>query len=320
MSRQERRRWALVAHGGASLVSLHPRDRARVQKQMDQVAALGAQILRDGGTSVECVEAVIRWFEDNPTFNAGLPGGSHTDTGKSELEASIMRGQDLAYGSVIGATSPHPITEARELMDGKCAPFYSFYGDDNGCFMHPISVAPASARSAPRSASRTRARSRTVPSLEVKEQESKATRRASLRGLLTGTVGCVALDQYGHLAAGTSSGGIQGKLEHRVGDSAIIGAGTYADDQTCAISCSGKGEEFVRYCSAYAVTALMRYGHRSLKEAADTIIYDTMPQKTGGLIALDREGHMAMPFNSADFLTSQASSDSDNDGPFRSIG
>lgn len=286
--------WSLAIHGGAGTIRRVDLD---AQEEQDYRAALatalqtGGDVLEAGGSSLDAVEAVIRFMEDSPLFNAGR-GAVFTAEGANELDASIMDGRDRDAGAVAGVrTVRHPITAARRVMDASPHVMLSGAGADAFAAAQGVEQAdPAWFRTEARWQSYLRAKARADSTAAAEDPDRKH-----------GTVGCVARDRDGHLAAGTSTGGMTFKRWGRVGDAPIIGAGTWADDRTCAVSATGHGEYFIRNVVAYDIAALMEYRGLSLQAAADSVIHGKLtPQgATGGVVALDRDGRAVMVFNTA---------------------
>jgi L-asparaginase / beta-aspartyl-peptidase len=288
-AQQGRIEYALVIHGGAGNISkgtISGPVEQMYRDSLEKALRIGDSILRNGGSSVDAVEACIRMLEDCPLFNAGR-GAVFNAEGKNELDASIMDGSNHMAGAVAGITTVrHPISAARAVMEK--SPHVMLTGKGAEAFAAEKSlemVDPSWFFTQKRWDEYLKAKTRmdSVTSVEGKH----------------GTVGCVALDKNGNLAAGTSTGGMMMKKYGRVGDSPIIGAGTYADNESCAVSATGHGEFFIRNVVAYDISALMRYKGISLKEAADFVINTKLKQQggTGGVICLDRNGNIALPFN-----------------------
>jgi beta-aspartyl-peptidase (threonine type) len=244
---------------------------------LTQALALGRDRLADGGSSLDAVEQVIRMLEDHPLFNAGRGGVLNAD-GDAELDASIMDGRDRSCGAVAAVrTVKNPISLARLVMTRT---------------RHILLVGDGAARFA------------AEMQVDLVEPEyfrvsgNSAGASGEARSLI-GTVGCVALDRNGNLAAGTSTGGLKGKMVGRVGDSPVIGAGTYADNATCAVSGTGIGEQFIRHAVAYDVAARMGYLNASLEDAVHTQLFERLQPGDGGIIAVDRRGAISMQFSTA---------------------
>ncbi len=284
--------YALAIHGGAGVITrdqMSPEYEADVRAVLAKALDTGEAILSAGGTCEDAVVAVIAVLEDDPHFNAGK-GAVFTYDGTNELDASFMRGRDLNAGAVSGVTGiKNPIKLARRVLEDSEHVMLSGKGAEAFAADFDLETAPPSYfRTESRYESWQRARS---------EEDAKPS--LSENGKF-GTVGCVALDKEGHLAAGTSTGGMTLKRWGRIGDSPIIGAGNYANDASCAVSATGHGEYFIRYAVAHDISARMLYGKLSLAEAAEQVIQGEL--KTvggeGGVIAVDRMGNVAMPFNS----------------------
>ncbi len=266
----------LVIHGGAGAP---PRD-LDVGRRRAYVASLrgaleaGCAALDEGSSSLDVVELVIRRLEDDPLFNAGR-GAVLTLDGHHELDASIMRGSDHACGAVAAVrTVRHPIGLARAVMEH--TPHVLLVGEGAQAFAVERGIEP-------------------VENAWFTTEERRAEWQARRDADEHGTVGAVALDREGHLAAGTSTGGLGDKRWGRVGDSPIVGAGTYADDATCAVSCTGTGEEFIRHGVARAISARMELAGETVSEAARHLVHEILRPGDGGLIALGRDGEVAMP-------------------------
>jgi L-asparaginase / beta-aspartyl-peptidase len=285
--------WVLVLHGGAGnpvFDKTGDRTEQAYRTGLKTALDLGGKILKEGGTAVDAVEAVVKNLEDNPLFNAGK-GAVLNEEGKAELDASIMDGRTLMAGSVACVTRiKNPVSAARKVMENSQHVMLVGAGAEKFAKVMGLELVDPSYF--------------ITPSQLEKYKKSKPAPPSKIGPALKkddghGTVGCVAMDQYGNLAAATSTGGTPLKLQGRVGDSPIIGAGTYANNGTCAISCTGHGEVFMRYLVAYDVAAMMEYRGMSMEEAARMIIQEKIKDKKGegGLIGVDREGHITMEFN-----------------------
>ena len=291
-------RAVLVIHGGAGTIdpkNLTPELEKQYHAGLARALEAGYRILKDGGTSLDAVEAAVCVLEDDSLFNAGR-GSVFTSDGHNEMDASIMDGKTRKAGAVASVRGvKNPVKAARLVMEQTTHVLLvgdgamDFARDQHLEFEDSTYFAT---------------QKRMQELRETKEEEKK--RRGeygSLRFPHTqlGTVGAVALDTHGDLAAATSTGGLTNKHWGRVGDSPIIGAGTYADNHTCAVSCTGTGEYFIRGSYAYEVSALMKYRKMAISAAAKHVIDDELVElggkDTGGLIALDRDGHFAMEFN-----------------------
>jgi beta-aspartyl-peptidase (threonine type) len=289
LAAQTRPRFMLVIHGGAGTI-LRSNMTAETEKQyrttLEQALRIGHGILSRGGSSLEAVEATIRHMEDSPLFNAGK-GAVFTHEGRNELDASIMDGRTQMAGAVGAVTIiRNPITAARAVMERSKHVMLIGRGAELFATRMGLEVVDPSYFWTERRWKQLQ------EDLRKEEQGKKSTEKGF------GTVGAVALDQNGNLAAGTSTGGKNNKQFGRVGDSPIIGAGNYADNNTCAVSGTGDGEFFIRYSVAYDVAALMKYRGVSVQQAASEVVQKlTEVGGEGGLIALDRSGNFAMPFN-----------------------
>ncbi len=278
--------WALALHGGAGAIprdsspSLQRAHRESLSEALDR----GRAMLASGAESLDVVEAVIRQFEDDPLFNAGR-GAVYTHDGRHELDAAVMRGEDLGCGAVAALrTVRHPITLARRVMER--TRHVLLVGEGAEAFADEMGVE----RVAPNFFDTPARRRQWLDYLATEPQTGDADRDKS-------TVGVVALDIHGHLAAGTSTGGLTGKRFGRVGDVPLIGAGTYADDRSCAVSCTGVGEEFIRHNVAYAISARMLLTGADVRQAARTLIREVLDPDVGGVIAVGRDGTLALEFN-----------------------
>lgn len=284
---------ALAIHGGAGTLvkGMMTADKEIAYKNALQNALdKGYEVLLQGGTAVDAVEASVKCLEDCPLFNAGK-GSVFTANGTHEMDASIMDGKTLNAGAVSLVTGiQNPVALARDVMQKSEHVFLAGAGamefakqlnyplHDNKYFYDQL---------------------RYEQWQQIKGSDSFQLDHSVKKDGKFGTVGAVALDQWGNLAAATSTGGMTNKKFGRVGDSPLIGAGTYANNKTCAVSCTGSGEYFIRGVVAYDVSALIEYKGLSLKEAANEVILKRILAigGDGGLIAIDRNGEIAMPFN-----------------------
>ena len=292
--------WTLVVHGGAGIIERHrltaDQDkgiRAALQHALDT----GAALLGAGGSALDAVEATVKELEDNPHFNAGR-GAVVTFDGSSELDAAIMDGSNMDAGAVAAATgTKNPINLARAVMEKSPHVMLSGAGADQFSREQGLEQAgPEWFATAERRRQLDELKSRGPDWFDV--------------DMKYGTVGAVALDVHGHLAAGTSTGGITGKRWGRIGDSPIIGAGTFADDRACAVSATGSGEYFLRAAAAHEVSARMRLAGESAQSAADAVIAEVGALGgSGGLIVVSAQGHAIWSFNSAGMYRGRASAE-----------
>jgi beta-aspartyl-peptidase (threonine type) len=291
-------RFKLVIHGGAGTITrekMTPEMEQQYRAALTEALQAGYKILKAGGGSVDAVEAAIRIMEDSPLFNAGN-GAVFTNAGTNELDASIMDGANLKAGAVAGLKHVrNPISLARLVMQK--SPHVMMIGKGAEAFARQQGMKMVSQKYF-----FTERRWKQLQEAKKKEAQKSTTEIFPiLEEARHGTVGAVALDLNGNLAAGTSTGGMTNKKFGRVGDSAIIGAGTYADNRTCAVSATGDGEYFIRLGVARDISALMEYKAKSVKEAADAVIMEKLPKLggTGGVITMDRDGNHAWPFNTS---------------------
>lgn len=295
---QQRPAYALAIHGGAGTItraSMTPEKEALYRAALDSALLIGETILQNGGTALDAVEKTIVFLEDCPLFNAGR-GAVFTHEGKQELDASIMDGSSQKAGAVGGVSIiKNPVRLARAVMEQSPHVFLTGRGAEQFALEQGIDTIDPKWFY-------TEERWKTLQEMldEEKKQGKTGSLDPRLRDSKFGTVGCVAMDNQGHLAAGTSTGGMTNKRWNRLGDSPVIGAGTYASDDACAVSCTGHGEYFIRYSVAHDVWALMSYKGLSVGEAADFVVNKKLVEKggEGGLIAVDKNGNIALAFNS----------------------
>ncbi len=291
-------RFAIAIHGGAGVIGRDtPEEERRAYVAgLEKALREGRDRLARGESALDAAEAAVRVLEDDPHFNAGK-GAVFTEDGRHELDASIMDGRTLACGAVAAVrTVKNPISLARLVMER--TPHVLLIGDGADQFGASMGVERVDP-----SYFDTEHRRR---ALEKFLEEHK--RKDAVPEKSRGTVGCVALDTHGNLAAATSTGGMTGKRFGRVGDSPIIGAGTYADNATCAVSCTGTGEEFIRHVAAYEVSALMRHRALSVEQAAHAVVFERLKPDDGGLIAVSHTGEIAMPFSTLGMFRGAADS------------
>lgn len=307
----ERPKWAMVMHGGAGVIErkdMAPATEAAYRAGMARALKAGTDALASGRPAMDAVEAAIRVLEDDPLFNAGK-GAVFTAQGRNELDAAVMDGATLKAGSVAGVTrTKHPISLARAVMEK--SPHVMLIGDGADAFAAHAGleqVAPSyffTERRWDSLVKQLKAEGRPIPPRPDGAPPSPKTPVAAIEPLEAhrfGTVGVAALDDAGHVAAGTSTGGVQGKQWGRVGDSPIIGAGTYASDASCAVSATGTGEYFIRLTVAREICALVQYRGMPLQAAADEVIQKRLTELKGdgGVVAIAPDGQMAWSFNTS---------------------
>ncbi len=283
----------LAIHGGAGTIpaaTLNPDLAAAHHNALRTALAAGLAVLRAGGAALDAVCAAVMSLEDEPLFNAAR-GAVFTADGKLEMDAGIMDGRNRRAGAVAGICGPkNPILAARAVMESSGTVLLIGGGAEDFARAQNLAFAPPAYCTTPRRLD--------ALALELARRASGApdTRSDADRH---GTVGAVARDSAGNLAAGTSTGGMTAKRPGRVGDTPVIGAGTYADNATCAISTTGTGEVFIRYTAAAEIAARIRHAGQSLTQAAESVVAELLPHGgDGGLIALGPTGAPALPFNS----------------------
>lgn len=299
--------YAIAIHGGAGTIlrtAMTPEKETAYKKALEDAIVAGETILQKGGRSIDAVEAAIRSLEDCPLFNAGK-GAVFTNDCKHEMDASLMNGKDLTAGAVASIQNiKNPISLARAVMDKSEHVFMAGLGAQefakkvNAEFMPDDYFFVQQRYDQLQEA----IKSDTVVMDHTVSKEKKF-----------GTVGAVALDLHGNIAAGTSTGGMTNKKHGRVGDTPIIGSGTYANNKTCAVSCTGHGEFFIRSVVAYDISCLMEYKGLSLKKACDIVVMDKLVKigGEGGLVALDAKGNIELPFNSEGMYRASKKNNSD---------
>ena len=303
---QELSRYTLVIHGGAGTITraeMTPDREAAYTAALGEALEAGRQILAAGGTSLDAVVAAIRVMEDQPLFNAGK-GAVFTAEGAVELDASIMDGATRQAGAVAGVTRvKNPIVAARAVMDRSLHVMLQGDGADVFAEAQGLELVPNGYFHTERRRLQ----------LEQVKQGQEALLLDHDADHKYGTVGAAALDTHGNLAAGTSTGGLTNKMFGRVGDSPIIGAGTYANNASCAVSGTGQGEYFIRATVARDICALMEYAGLSLAEAARRVVQDTLTGLggKGGIIAVDRDGGSVFEFNTEGMYRARVAHDSD---------
>ncbi len=296
--------FGIVIHGGAGTIlkkNMTPEKEAAYKAKLEEAIRVGYEILENGGSSMDAVEKTIHVMEESPLFNAGK-GAVFTSEGKNELDASFMEGATLNAGAVAGVTNvKHPISAARMVMEKSPHVMLAREGAEVFAKEQGLEIVdPSYFYTERRMNSLKRAQEKEKIELDH-DDKTAAFYDADIKDSKFGTVGCAALDKNGNLAAGTSTGGMTNKKWSRVGDSPIIGAGTYANNKTCAVSSTGWGEYFIRGVVAYDIAAMMEYKGVSLQEASSEVIQNKLTELggTGGIIAIDHDGNVAMEFNTA---------------------
>lgn len=293
----------IAIHGGAGTLSrahISAEQERAYHAALQQVLLAGQAVLAQGGTAMEAVCEAVRLLEDCPLFNAGH-GAVFTAEATHELDAAVMDGTTLAAGAVAGVSRiRNPVQAARAVMQNGQHVLMVAEGAERMAQEAGLATVEPSYFSTPaRHAQLLAAQARQAGVVLDHDGAAALAGRAIDEGRKMGTVGAVALDAHGHLAAATSTGGMTNKLPGRLGDSPLIGCGTYADDRTAAVSCTGHGESFIRVAAAHDVCARMAYGGASLEAATHAVVHEALPavQGTGGLIAVDRQGNVCLPFN-----------------------
>lgn len=278
---ENQKEWALVIHGGAGVITrelMTPERDSAYRKVLTKALETGEKVLSEGGSAIDAVEKTIHVMENSPLFNAGK-GAVFTNEGTNEMDAAIMDGSDLNAGSVAGVMDiKNPISAARAVMEKSVHVMLAGEGASDFAAEQGLEQVD--------------------PSYFYTDHRYQQLTDA-LNREKNGTVGCCALDKDGNLAAGTSTGGMTNKKYNRIGDAPVIGAGTYANNSSCAVSATGHGEYFIRWTVAHDISALMEYGEMSLDEAAKRVINEKLVKAggTGGVVSLDKYGNIAMPFN-----------------------
>lgn len=293
---QEKAEYAIAVHGGAGTIN---RENMTAEMEAEYLAALnaaldiGEEVLKNGGSSMDAVEQTIIFLENSPLFNAGK-GAVFTNSGRNELDASFMDGATRNAGAIGGVTIvKNPIRAARAVLEKSEHVMLTGTGAEQFAIEQGIDTVSNDYFF-------TQRRWDALQRVKAAEDKSSGT-LLEYPDRKFGTVGCAALDKSGNLAAGTSTGGMTNKRYNRIGDSPIIGAGTYALNNTCAVSATGHGEYFIRFAVAYDISALMEYKGMDLQSAADFVINKKLKEAggTGGIISVDKYGNVAMPFNTS---------------------
>ena len=283
-------KFGIAIHGGAGTIlksSMNPAKEKKYKTALQTALDKGYNILEKGGTSLDAVEAAVVFLEDCPLFNSGK-GSVFTSKGTNEMDASIMNGQTLDAGAVAMIRSiKNPVTLARCIMDHSDHVFLAGKGAEDFAVKHGfLKMDPGYFYNKQRYEQLIRAKKNKIILLDHDDKKF-------------GTVGAVALDRFKNLAAATSTGGMTNKKFGRIGDTPMIGSGTYANNASCAVSCTGSGEYFIRVNAAFHVAALIEYGHKTLVEASHELIHTILKtiHGDGGLVSIDSKGNISMPFN-----------------------
>lgn len=296
-------KYAIVIHGGAGVMSksaMNEEQQEAYKSKLNEALILGQKLLKEGNTATDVVVRVIEVLENSPLFNAGK-GAVFTHDGINELDASIMEGKTLNAGAVAGVRDvKNPIKAAREVMENSAHVLLSGEGASEFAKEQGLEIVKNKYFF-------TESRYQSLKRLQKRERER--TEKDN-----TGTVGCAVLDTYGNICAGTSTGGMTNKKYGRIGDSPVIGAGTYANNKTCAVSCTGHGEYYIRLGFARDISALMEYQNMSLEEAcAEEIRKLGELGGTGGVIGIDADGNVAMEFNTSGMFRGYIKSSGDKE-------
>ncbi|MBN2828969.1 MAG: isoaspartyl peptidase/L-asparaginase [Candidatus Cloacimonetes bacterium] len=293
-------KFSLAIHGGAGVISKDtPPEKVEAYNMgLREALEAGVKILSSGGKAIDAVVAAVLSMEENPLFNAGK-GAVYNSQGTHELDSSLMDGTNLKCGAVAAsATTRNPILLAKAILEKSEHILLSSNGADN--FALEVGLEQVNNHFFD-------TEHRYNAWLKAKSNDEVLLDHTAESKSSLGTVGAVAMDIYGNLAAGTSTGGMTNKNHGRIGDTPLIGAGTYANTATCAVSCTGHGELFIRNCTAYDLHARMLYLGLNIETAADMVIKE-LPEEAGGFIAVDSSGNIVMPFNSLGMFRGRADS------------
>ena len=299
--------FGIVIHGGAGTIlrkNMTPEKEANYRAVLTEAIQVGYEILKAGGSSQKAVEKTIHIMEDSPLFNAGK-GAVLNANASIELDASFMNGKSLDAGAISGVrTVKHPISAAIKVMEASPHVMLSGSGADTFASEQGLEIVTPEYFYTER---RINALKKVQESTNANETTLKPQENEFLKQQLYGTVGCVALDLSGNLAAGTSTGGMTNKKWNRIGDAPIIGAGTYANNATCAISATGWGEFFIRSVVAHDISAIMEYKGLSIQEAAYEVIHNKVAKLggDGGVVGIDRNGNAMMEMNTPGMYRAQ---------------
>ncbi|KUJ79205.1 isoaspartyl peptidase/L-asparaginase [Microbulbifer flavimaris] len=306
---------AIAIHGGAGTIErskLAPEQERAYRQKLTEAVNAGYRVLEDGGESLDAVSAAIRILEDSPLFNAGV-GAVYTYEGRHELDASIMEGKSRQAGAVAGVTRVrNPIDLARMVMEDSPHVMLAGTGAEAFAQSRDMDMVDNSLFDTERRRKQLEDAKKKIEAETRRQSSEQAAVEALPVAFRMGTVGAVALDKAGNLAAGTSTGGMTAKRYGRIGDSPVIGAGTFADNASCAVSATGHGEYFIRFNVAADICARVQYQGKSVAEAADAVINDVLRPVggTGGVIVLDAAGNIALTFNTPGMYRASRSSGS----------
>ncbi|MEM7454146.1 MAG: isoaspartyl peptidase/L-asparaginase [Planctomycetota bacterium] len=303
---QQEMKYAIAIHGGAgsSPENYSPEANESRRQSMERALEIGTEVLKNGGSALDAVEQVVVFLEDDPQFNAGR-GAVFNEHGSHELDASIMDGATKDVGAVAGVSRVrNPIQLARRVMTESRHVMLGGVGAENFASRQGLIMVQPNYFDTPATLqrwmqSRQRMNGQSNNEIELKIEDT---------GSYYGTVGCVALDSAGNLAAATSTGGMSNKSYGRIGDSPITGAGNYADNATCAVSGTGIGEQYIRHTVCYDIAAQMQYGGKSLAEAVADNLANRLDPGDGGVIAVDRDGNIVMEFSTGGMARAAADS------------
>lgn len=295
--------FAIIIHGGAGTIlkkNITPEKEEAYKSKLTEAIKIGYTILENGGTSIDAIEKTIHVLENSPLFNAGK-GAVFTHDGTNELDASIMTGNNLNAGAVAGVKNvKNPISLARKVMENSPHVLLSGQGASTFAKEQGLEIVDSSYFF---TENRYQSLQRVKEKMKAEQTHDAKTAfyDPEIKDSKYGTVGCVALDKNGNITAGTSTGGMTNKRWNRIGDTPIIGSGTYANNKTCGVSSTGWGEYFIRAQVAYDISALMEYKNLTLKEATTEVIQHKLKKLggTGGVVALDKDGNMSFEFNTA---------------------
>jgi beta-aspartyl-peptidase (threonine type) len=297
------KKYSIAIHGGAGAIpeNVPEKDKIIYIDALNEILEYGSNLLKSGFAALDAVELVVNKFEDCPLFNAGK-GAVFNSEGRNELDAAVMDGRDRSCGAVTCVTRiKNPVSLARLVMENSphillCGKGAEEFARERGVKLVRNSYFFT--------------QKRYDQWLKLKDKDVTALDHSSdLTNSAKGTVGCVAKDVFGNIAAATSTGGMTNKKYGRIGDTPIIGAGTFADNETCAVSCTGTGEEFIRTVACYEIHSLMKYKNYSLEKALEYFTSGVLKPDTGGLIAVDSKGNFAYSFNSKGMYRGAADSE-----------